>query len=687
MSRESSKAGNITGMLLVGLAMIAFLHTLLATAWLCDDAHISYRVADNLVNGYGPRWNVAERVQAYTHPLWLAVNTLAFAVTREGYLTWMAVSIITSVIAVGLLAFGVARNWGGAVLGLVILLFSRAFIDYCGSGLENPLTYLLMALFLLVFFRTQWGPLTLFLLSFLAALAALNRMDTLLFYLPALAYAWLSMRSLRATAAALLGLLPFVAWEIFSIIYYGFPFPNTAYAKLGTGISENELFEQGLNYFQFTWDRDPSTAVFMLIGIVAGFFLKDRRYAMLSLGAVLYLAYVAKIGGDFMGGRFFGAPLFVAVALIMRLNLPVFSPRVWIVAIIAGVFSLSQPFSPPVTGTDIGKSVRAYVNEDGETISDFKDGTGVGDERRFYYPWTGLLIGAPAAPAWTASLPAALRFPAETFTRSALAFIQGPAKEMPDARYADEGRRYRATGEQGPKVHGSIGFRGFLGGPTVYIVDYYALADPLLARIPAKYDTDWRIGHFYREQPAGYVASTTGENQIADPGLREYYEHLRLITRGPLFAADRWKTIVNMNLGKYDHLVPWDTLRFSNMRRFTYEEVNKPVTPGTPWDAPGTMPLLKSGIHVSLGQMVHNSSVEFGFDNIDRYRILYLRGEQVIGQRSIKVPPVRGGGINVIEVPTPLEGVRRGYDAIRIFPEVEFGRKEDKYSFSHLRLR
>ena len=35
------------------------------------DALITFRVIDNFVHGYGLRWNIAERVQAYTNPLWM----------------------------------------------------------------------------------------------------------------------------------------------------------------------------------------------------------------------------------------------------------------------------------------------------------------------------------------------------------------------------------------------------------------------------------------------------------------------------------------------------------------------------------------------------------------------------------------------------------------------------------------
>src|SRR5687768_10793862 len=41
--------------------------------WVTEDAFISFRVARNLVDGYGPVFNIDERVEAHTNPLWVAL--------------------------------------------------------------------------------------------------------------------------------------------------------------------------------------------------------------------------------------------------------------------------------------------------------------------------------------------------------------------------------------------------------------------------------------------------------------------------------------------------------------------------------------------------------------------------------------------------------------------------------------
>jgi arabinofuranosyltransferase len=85
-------------------------------------------------------------------------------------------------------------------------------------------------------------------------------------------------------------------------------------------------------------------------------------------------------------------------------------------------------------------------------------------------------------------------------------------------------------------------------------VDRLGLSDPLLARLPAI--PLWRIGHFPREVPVGYLESLesieTSESRIEDAGVRALHEHLRLVTEADLMATGRLETIVGLNLGRYD---------------------------------------------------------------------------------------------------------------------------------------
>jgi len=101
-----------------------------------------------------------------------------------------------------------------------------------------------------------------------------------------------------------------------------------------------------------------------------------------------------------------------------------------------------------------------------------------------------------------------------------------------------------------------IGMVGYFGGPHVHIIDLLGLADPLLARLPSKDINDWRIGHFWRNVPAGYIETIkSGQNQLTNPDLAAYYNKLHLIVSGDIWSLKRWEAIWKMNTGQYDYLL------------------------------------------------------------------------------------------------------------------------------------
>ena len=90
----------------------------------------------------------------------------------------------------------------------------------------------------------------------------------------------------------------------------------------------------------------------------------------------------------------------------------------------------------------------------------------------------------------------------------------------------------------------NIGFLGVYAGPDIYIVDTLALSNPLLARLPVTDLVGWRIRHFQREIPDGYIETLQyGQNVIKDSALSKYYDKLKIIIQGPL-----WDTVCTQRL-------------------------------------------------------------------------------------------------------------------------------------------
>lgn len=508
---------------LITYPLLAFYILLvLRSAWVSDDAIITFRVVENFLAGYGLGYNPFVRVQAFTHPLWMFCISLVYWVERL-FIPSMphALFYITSLLSVSFSAGAVflllARISKPRILSYVLVVLtlslSTSFMDYSTSGLENPLTHFLLILFIIFYFTENINFL---LLAFVSALIMLNRIDAFALIAPALLYAWWTSPNRKSSFVKILvGFIPIILWELFSLIYFGFAVPNTAFAKLSTGVSDGALIFQGLDYLLNSINWDP--ILFFTIGL-AGFtlyFEKNWKKIFLFGGIVLYIAYVVKIGGDFMAGRFLTAPLIIAVAVLSN---QLVVKRVQIInlgiVILFGAFSLRSPLW--------SSNTVLYLPE--YPISDRND---VSDQRLHYFG--NLRKGQYNS------------------------FIEnGFRDDELGSKFA--GREWQFTGYQQVSIADALGKPGYTKGPNIYMIDNYALSDPILARLPAI--EHWYPGHFRREIPEGYLETLeTGENQIADSNLSLYYSKLQILITGPIWNWNRIVEIWKFNTGQYDYLL------------------------------------------------------------------------------------------------------------------------------------
>jgi arabinofuranosyltransferase len=166
---------------------LLYLFLLIRNSWASDDAFITLRVVTNIIHGYGPNWNGAERVQVFTHPLWMMILIPFYVLIRNPFFTLYAAGFIFSAATVFFLLYKVSPSSWITPIIVTLLLASKAFMDYSTSGLENPLSHLLALLFIWIFlFREGNGNRRVFLLTLIVSLSMLNRLDTVLLFLPAM---------------------------------------------------------------------------------------------------------------------------------------------------------------------------------------------------------------------------------------------------------------------------------------------------------------------------------------------------------------------------------------------------------------------------------------------------------------------------------------------------------------------
>ncbi len=639
---------NLAIVILLGL--YSFL--IYTTAWMSDDAYITLRTIDNFMNGYGLRWNVAYRVQTFTHPLWMMIEAVVYALTREPFLSMMALSAVVSLAGFFLLLRTICRDTAQMITVALVLFSTPSFIDFSTSGLENPLTHLLIIFFCLVVLAERITTRRLFLAALCSSLLMLTRPDSILLVAPALAmsmWRWSGREAqtpvqhrlgailTRGVAICFVGFLPFILWSVFSLWYYGFLFPNTAYAKLNSGFPREIIFARGLGYLADFFLNSPIAAMAVVAAIVAPLWRRNRHVAPFAAGIALSLLYVVTIGGDFMSGRFLTPTLILAMVTLAQLK-TVYSPSFHkIVRIAAVAFFL---FDAPT---------RMDVFWQTEPRSDFNN-WGIADERSFYkniFSLQAHRTGFQNLTKW------------ETTVRE----IKGQKRS-------------------GVSLESGVGFPGYNAGPDATLVDVWGIIDPLLSRLHATPDHYWRVGHFQRDLPEGYLLSLEQDrNRIHNRDLGMFYDHLLLLIREPLNTPGRWKEIWRFNTGQYDAIKQL----YPPVLQATAEEMAALADAFSDDGTTGTQiarALDLNGIEIALPHQTTSAYI-INVETNDDYRVEFRNGSEVVSSVKVRrtdfIPPWEDrrkapskAWLHSVVVAVPRKAITHGYTAMRIVPEMGF---------------
>lgn len=306
-------------------SLLVFIFIITLLAWQSDDAYHAYVMAKNLVLGNGFVYNIGERVSATSCPLFTLIIAGGYFIFRKMFLVSLLICIIFSSMAYHIVMKYFCRTKKQVIYTFLMLIGSTCFISYTTSGLENCLLFFLAALFLRLYFSQEaYNSRRLFALALLVSLIAMTRMDAVLLFVPMAVYVFLAKRErvsfIKAVGIGVAGLLPFIGWELFSVIYYGFPVPNTAYVKLGTDIPFKEYFIRGIQYLLTSAICDILLIAIPVIVVLITLFLKKAKFIVCSAGIVCYVCYIIYIGGDFMLGRHFTVLFFMSVICYLQMQ-------------------------------------------------------------------------------------------------------------------------------------------------------------------------------------------------------------------------------------------------------------------------------------------------------------------------------------------------------------------------------
>ncbi len=289
--------------------------------WNSEDAFISFRVVDNLISGYGPVYNIDERVEAYTHPLWVAILSLSAIITKSIELSAVWLGLTFS--CLGLL-FGIIggikiikneRNSLHIPLGAFVIASLPTFWDFATSGLETGLAFLWLGVsfFLWIYFLEKPKKLNFVLLWF--SLGTLIRPDLGIFWVGFMIVTIIILAFFHQEKIDLRRILKFLIfsflfplfYQIFRMGYFASIFPNPTFAKEAFKLN----MRQGLIYL---WDFISPYALYIptilcILIILAYKSLRISRkesivYTSFFILGLFHITYVVFIGGDFMHGRF-----------------------------------------------------------------------------------------------------------------------------------------------------------------------------------------------------------------------------------------------------------------------------------------------------------------------------------------------------------------------------------------------
>ncbi|MCO4743310.1 MAG: hypothetical protein KC912_00890 [Proteobacteria bacterium] len=323
-ARNQAVLGAAAGLLLLGAQVRATL------PFVADDALISLRYSQRLLEGQGLTFTAGEWVEGYSN---LLMVLLCAALGGLGLDLIVAARVVGVVSAVGLISavswWSAFRGPSAAVAGGLLVGGTLSLGHWAVGGLEQALLAALVGGALVALLhaeqessvRWSWTG------GVLLGLASLTRPDAPIFAV--VAALWLVPRGRRTMASVVAPVAVAVLGQlVFRLATYGEWVPNTAHAKLALSAHRLQggaeyLFEGGMGL--------ALLCVLALIGLWRG---RARESTLLAGAIAAWAAYVVFIGGDIFPAR---RHFVVLTGPLCMLAAAAFSGlgRTWLVAVFA----------------------------------------------------------------------------------------------------------------------------------------------------------------------------------------------------------------------------------------------------------------------------------------------------------------------------------------------------------------
>ncbi|HET9959498.1 MAG TPA: hypothetical protein VFQ61_33635, partial [Polyangiaceae bacterium] len=294
--------------------------------FMADDAFISLRYSQRLIEGKGLTWDSSEHVEGYSNLTWVLACAVLGALGTDWVLAARIVGAVSSFALLAAIAYAFRPGRGGgfwcATAAMLSVAVCTPIAVWAQGGLEQPLVAALLAWsFALTLYRGDPARVSLRAPALLLALLTLSRPDGV--FLAALFSAgvgvsrglhWAQLRrgAVLFTGAGIASLLQLA----FRWFYYHDWVPNPARIKVSF---TPERLKEGLEYLNQALLFLSPAGIAILAAVTALSARAEARIRALPIGmlALCWAAYVAFIGGDIFPGRRHVVVLIVAAAFAL----------------------------------------------------------------------------------------------------------------------------------------------------------------------------------------------------------------------------------------------------------------------------------------------------------------------------------------------------------------------------------
>jgi hypothetical protein len=286
-----------------------------------DDADIFFVYARNMAEGHGFVYNIGgERVEGFTSLLWTLICTGLFRFTERVEIPLYLLNVLFGALTIHACLKRVQRP----AFFLFLLAAAPAWFAWCQVSLmETGLWCCLLVLALLAAVERRG-----MLFTFLLPLLVVTRPESMLWcawLIPVFGRSvtseegWRSglKKSVVPAAVFAIALLVLVA---FRMIYFGYPFPNTYYAKVSPSIAMNLWLGSGyLLKYLFLNPAVLLAVILWILMLLTGLLNRRSRTDQPMLIAVALLPGIfipILVGGDHFGGSRFYQPIWPLLCLL-----------------------------------------------------------------------------------------------------------------------------------------------------------------------------------------------------------------------------------------------------------------------------------------------------------------------------------------------------------------------------------